>query len=103
MIFIEKKKLQNKKIQLCRRGICAEIIAGLYLSVTYWRILACRWKCPLVEIDLVVKRIKIISFIEVISRHNVQEAIVSITAHQWRGILEAADLFMARHGQYADC
>ena len=78
MIFTEKKKLQNKKIQAYRRGIRAEIIAGLYLSVTGWRVLAWRRKCPLGEID-------------------------TITAHQWRRISEAADLFMARHGQYADC
>lgn len=31
MIFTEKKKLQNKKIQAYRRGIRDEIIAGLYL------------------------------------------------------------------------
>ena len=103
MIFTKKKKLKNKKIQAYRQGICAEIIAGLYLSVTCWRVLACRWKCPLVEIDLVAKRGKIISFIEVISRQNEQAAIFSITAHQWRRISETADLFMARHGQYADC
>ena len=103
MIFTEKKKLQNKKIQAYRRGIRAEIIAGLYLSVTGWRVLAWRWKCPLGEIDLVAKRGKIISFIEVKARQNEQAAIDSITAHQWRRISEAADLFMARHGQYTDC
>ena len=103
MIFTEKKKLQNKKIQVYRRGIRAEIIAGLYLSVTGWHFLALRWKSPLGEIDLVAKRGKIISFIEVKSRQNERAAIVSITAHQWRRISEAADLFMARHGQYADC
>ncbi|MED5368899.1 MAG: hypothetical protein VX978_05345 [Pseudomonadota bacterium] len=45
MIFAEKKKLQNK-IQAYRRSIRPEIIAGLYLSVTGWRDLAWRWKCP---------------------------------------------------------
>ena len=103
MIFTEKKKLQIKKIQAHRRGIRAAIIAGLYLSVTGWRVLAWRWKCLLGEIDLVAKRGKIISFIAVKARQNEQAAIDSITAHQWRRISEAADLFMARHGQYADC
>ena len=103
MIFTEKQKLQNKKIQAYRRGIRAEIIAGLYLSVTGWRVLAWRWKCLLGEIDLVAKRGKTISFIAVKARQNEQAAIDSITAHQWRRISEAADLFMARHGQYADC
>ena len=102
MIFTEKKKLQNK-IQAYRRSIRPEIIAGLYLSVTGWRDLAWRWKCPLGEIDLAAKRGKIISFIAVKARQNVQAAIDSITAHQWRRISEAADLFMARHGQYVDC
>ena len=103
MIFTEKKKLQNNKTQVYRRGIRAEIIAGLYLSLTVWRALAWRWKCPLGEIYLVAKRGKIISFIEVKSRQNEQAATVSITAHQWRRISEAADLFMARLGQYVDC
>ena len=71
MIFAEKKKLQNK-IQAYRRSIRPEIIAGLYLSVTGWRDLAWRWKCPLGEIDLAAKRGKIISFIAVKARQNVQ-------------------------------
>ena len=103
MIFIEKKKLQNKKIQAYRRGIRTEIIAGFYLSVTGWRVLAWRWKCQLGEIDLVAKRGKIISFIEVKARQKERSASDSITSHLWRRISEAADLFMARHGQYADC
>jgi len=72
------------------------------LSVTGWRVLAWRWKCPLGEIDLVAKRGKIISFIEVKARQKEQAAINLITAHLWRQISEAADLFMARHGQYAN-
>lgn len=86
MIFTEKKKPQNKKIKAYRRGIRAEIIAALYLTVTGWRVLAWRWKCPLGEIDLVAKRGKIISFIEVKARQNEQAAIDSITTHQWRRI-----------------
>ncbi len=101
MIFTGKKKLQIKKIQAHRRGIRAAIIAGLNLFVTGWCVLAWRWKCLLEEIDLVAKRGKIISFIAVKARQNEQAAIDSITAHQWRRISEAADLFMARHGQYA--
>ena len=102
MIYTEKKKLQ-KKIQAYRRGIGAEIVAGLYLSVTGWRVLAWRWKCPLGEIDLVAKRGKIISFIALKACQNERVGIDTITAHQWRRISEAADLFMARLGQYADC
>ncbi|MEC7184593.1 MAG: YraN family protein, partial [Pseudomonadota bacterium] len=101
MIFTGKKKLQIKKIQAHRRGIRAAIIAGLNLFVTGWCVLAWRWKCLLGEIDLVAKRGKIISFIAVKARQNEQAAIDSITAHQWRRISEAADLFMARYGQYA--
>ena len=103
MIFTEKKKLQNKKIQEYRRDIRAEIIAGLYLSVTGWRVLAGRRKCPMGEIDLAAERGKIISFIALKARQNERVGIDTITAHQWRRISEAADLFMARLGQYADC
>ncbi len=101
--FYRKEKAKNKKIQEYRRGIRAEIIAGLYLSVTGWRVLAWRRKCPMGEIDLVAKRGKIISFIALKARQNERVGIDTITAHQWRRISEAADLFMARLGQYADC
>ena len=83
--------------------MCAEIIAKLYLSVSGWRVLKWRWKWPFGENDLVAKRGKIISFIELKERRNEQVVINSITAHQWRRISCAADLFMARHGQYPDC
>ena len=103
MILTEKKKPQNKKIQAYRRGIYAEILDGLYLMFTGWRVLAWRWKCPLGEIDLVAKKGKIITFIEVKARQNEQSALASITAHQWRRISNAADIFMSRQRQYADC
>ena len=51
MILTGKRKQQNKKIQAYRRGIRAVIIAGLYLTLTGWRVLVWRWKCPLGEID----------------------------------------------------
>ena len=47
MILTGKRKQQNKKIQAYRRGIRAVIIAGLYLTLTGWRVLVWRWKCPL--------------------------------------------------------
>ena len=68
MILTGKKKQQNKKIQAYKRGIRAEILAGLYLTPTGWRVLAWRWKCPLGEIDLVAKKGKAITFIEVKAR-----------------------------------
>lgn len=55
MILTGKKKQQNKKIQAYKRGIRREILAGLYLTLTGWRVLAWRWKCPLGEIDLLPK------------------------------------------------
>ena len=103
MILTGKRKQQNKKIQAYRRGIRAEIIAGLYLTLTGWRVLAWRWKCPLGEIDLVAKNGKVITFIEVKARQNEQSALDSITAHQWSRISNAADIFMSQQRQYADC
>jgi putative endonuclease len=103
MTLTGKRKQQNKKIQAYRRGIRAEIIAGLYLTLTGWRVLAWRWKCPLGEIDLVAKNGKVITFIEVKARQNEQSALDSITAHQWRRISNAADIFMSQQRQYADC
>lgn len=103
MTLTGKRKQQNKKIQAYRRGIRAEIIAGLYLTLTGWRVLAWRWKCPLGEIDLVAKNGKVITFIEVKARQNEQSALDSITAHQWSRISNAADIFMSQQRQYADC
>jgi putative endonuclease len=103
MILTGKRKQQNKKIQAYRRGIRAEIIAGLYLTLTGWRVLAWRWKCPLGEIDLVAKNGKVITFIEVKARQKEQSALDSITAHQWSRISNAADIFMSQQRQYADC
>ncbi|MAA77571.1 MAG: hypothetical protein CML73_06020 [Rhodobiaceae bacterium] len=48
-------------MQEYRRGIRAEIIAGLYLALRGWSVLAWRWECSLGEIDLVAKKGKVIT------------------------------------------
>lgn len=103
MIYADKKKPPLKKIQAYRRGLRAEIFAALYLIFTGWRVLAWRWKCPLGEIDLVAKKGKIITFIEVKARQSEKVALDSLTTRQWRRISNAAEMFMARHPDFADC
>lgn len=80
-----------------RHGIAAEIAAALCLSAKGYRLLARRYRTPLGEIDLVVKRGRTIAFVEVKARMLERDALESVGRGAERRIVDAADLWLARH------
>jgi putative endonuclease len=80
-----------------RHGHVAEAAAMLLLLAKGFRPIARRYKTPLGEIDLVVKRGNTIAFIEVKARASQAEALQSVGRQSERRIVDAADLWLARH------
>ncbi|MCB1379201.1 MAG: YraN family protein [Alphaproteobacteria bacterium] len=76
-------------------GRFAEYLALLYLSLKGYRLLAHRYRSPVGEIDLVMRRGGTTAFIEVKQRASIDAAIQSVTPHQSRRIAAAARSFMA--------
>ena len=69
----------------------------LLLLAKGFRPIARRHKTPLGEIDLVVKRGQLIAFVEVKARGSREEALESVGRQSERRIVDAADLWLARH------
>lgn len=80
-----------------RRGHLAEAAALALLLAKGFRPIARRYKTPLGEIDLIAKRGRTIAFVEVKARPTREEALLSVGRMSERRIIDAADLWLAKH------
>ena len=80
-----------------RLGISAESRAAAYLVAKGYRILARRWKSPAGEIDIVARRRKLLVFVEVKARDNLDVAAESILPRQQKRIAAAAEAWLATY------
>jgi putative endonuclease len=82
-------------------GLSAEGRAALFLAAKGYRELARRWKTPLGEIDLVMRRGKLIAFVEVKARPTLDEAAFAVLPRQRRRVIAAAEAWLAAHPEHA--
>jgi putative endonuclease len=82
-------------------GVSAEGRAALLLAAKGYRELARRWKSPVGEIDLVVRRGKTIVFVEVKARPPLDDAAWAVLPRQQRRIVAAAEAWLAAHPEHA--
>ncbi|MFQ5347944.1 MAG: YraN family protein [Rhodothalassiaceae bacterium] len=80
-----------------RRGRRAERIAALWLWLHGYRILHRRYRTPMGEIDLVIRRHRALAFVEVKSRASLAAALEAITPGQRHRLERAARAYLARH------
>ena len=80
-----------------RTGISAESRAAAFLIAKGFRILARRWKSPVGELDIVARRRRLLVFVEVKARPDLDDAAWSVTERQRRRIIAAAEAWLARH------
>jgi len=94
---VAKPVARPERLAAFRTGISAESRAAAYLIAKGFRILARRWKCPVGEIDIVARRRRLLVFVEVKARSNLDEAAESLQARQQRRIAAAAEAWLAIH------
>jgi putative endonuclease len=80
-----------------RRGRRAETLAAWFLRLRGYRLLARRFRTPVGEIDLVMRRGRTIVFVEVKQRPSETEALEAVTAKGRRRIARAAQYWLAGH------
>lgn len=85
-----------------RSGHRAESRAALWLQLKGYRILARRFKTPVGEIDLIVKRGRTIAFVEVKGRAQRGSAAEAVHDKNQARVVRAAQWWLARHGQYIE-
>ncbi len=77
-----------------RRGRRAETLAAWFLRLKGYRIVAMRYRTPVGEIDLIVRRGRVIAFVEVKARPTFAEAAEAATPTGRRRIGRAADAWL---------
>ncbi len=80
-----------------RLGHFAEALAGLYLRLKGYQILARRYRSPVGEIDLIARKGRGLVFIEVKFRQNLDDAAFSILPRQRARILNAAQFWLSQN------
>lgn len=80
-----------------RRGRRGERLAALLLRLKGFRILARDFRAPGGEVDLIARRGRLLIFVEVKRRGDLQEAQRALQPRQRRRIATAARIFLARH------
>lgn len=77
------------------RGNRAETICALWLRLQGYRVLARRFRSPVGEVDLIVRRGGALAFVEVKSRSTLDRALQSVTPRQRRRVVRAAEAYLA--------
>lgn len=85
------------------RGRRAETLAVLWLRLKGYRILARRARTPVGEIDLILRRGRVVVFTEVKTRGRLDEALSALTLTQCRRIERAARWWMAQRTDLKGC
>lgn len=80
-----------------RHGRFAETVAALFLNLKGYRTVARRFRSPLGEIDLVMRRGRTLVFVEVKARRTLDAAILAITPTARGRLLRAAESFVGRY------
>ena len=80
-----------------RRGRRAETIAAWYLRAKGWRILACRDRTPVGEVDIIARRFRTTAFVEVKTRGTRADLANAVDRHRLKRVAAAASALAARH------
>jgi putative endonuclease len=83
-----------------RKGIDAERLAAWLFRLKGYRVLAARYKTPVGEVDLVLRRGRTIVFAEVKLRATARDAAEAVHAVNRARVRRAAELYLQRHPRY---
>ncbi len=87
------------------RGLWAEMYAILFLFLCGYRILACRYKTPVGEVDIIAHRRGVIAFVEVKLRPDLDSGLEAVLPRARYRISRAASYFISHfithHPKYA--
>ena len=91
-----------ERIAAFQTGLSAESRCAAWLIAKGYRILARRFRSRAGEIDIIARRRGVTAFVEVKARASLDEAAEAISRLQQQRIIAAAELWLARHPQYAN-
>lgn len=92
--------MSGKTVTNFAKGVAAEDLAAQHLMAKGFEILDARFKTKFGEIDLIIKKAKLICFVEVKTRQSIEEALHSITPRAQKRIEQSALYFLSQNSQY---
>lgn len=95
------RRLKVRRLEARQRGRFAELLCRWHLRLRGWRIVACDWRCPAGEIDIVARRRGVLAAIEVKSRPDFATGAFALQPRQRRRIARAAEAFLAMRPELA--
>ena len=98
-----RKPAAQERVAAFKLGLSAESRAAMLLLAKGYRIVARRWKTPVGEIDIVARRRRDLAFVEVKARDTLDIAAESVSQRSQQRIIAAAEYWMAKHPEDADC
>lgn len=90
------------KLRAVRFGRRAEWLAAWFMRLKGFRVVARDLRLPGGEIDLVLRRGRLLVLLEIKARAGEAEIEMAITDRQWRRIAAAAEQFCARRTGYGE-
>ena len=91
----------SRRQRAFKQGRRAEVYARWVLRAKGYRVLARNFRHPLGEVDLIVRRDRLLIFVEVKFRADRDTGPYAVSPAQWRRISAGASGFVARHPHYA--
>jgi len=85
-----------------RQGRRAESLAALWLRLKGWRVVGRRVRTPVGEVDLVVRRGRVVAFVEVKARRSADGADLALDRHRLRRVAAAAEALAPRYVRDGD-
>jgi len=85
-----------------KTGLWAESVAGMWLCAKGYRVLARRFKTPVGEIDVIVRRGTTLVFVEVKRRGAMNDALAAISAENAARVRRASEWWLKQNQQLAD-
>jgi putative endonuclease len=92
--------LGRTRQQAEKAGRRAETCVAIWLTLRGYRVLARRYKVRAGEIDLIVRRGKVLAFIEVKQRAKAAHAVDPVTARSEERIIRAGEAWLAAHPSF---
>lgn len=86
----------TRKISL-RRGVIAEYVAACYLILKAYTVLAMRYRIKEGEVDLIIRRGRVIAFVEVKARADLASGMDAIDEMKLRKFRKAVDHWVMRN------
>lgn len=93
---------QHARKRSQQRGVMAEYLACAWMMLKGYRFCAMRYKTPVGEIDLIMRKGGMLVFVEVKARSGHDAAAFAIHAANQQRVMRAAQHFIVHHPRVAD-